>query len=521
MDYHGYSIEPKWLSSVGINWETTGNGTFVTAKKGSNRYFLKRSISVRFPSSKLPKASYDLQLVEFKKVRDKQTAIKKKFASLTVSKNHIVPEVDHFVDESNYFVTVTPFIEGLIGFDKLLLPTTASKIALAVAMAEDIKTIHALDVIHGDLKPQHFGFVKAGSTYIPLLLDFDNSFIDGNVPDYESLGGTEGYQPPEAIGYIEGEDGYDEKSITKASDIFSLAITIHHILFGELPSVTGARDVGNALLYGKEFSFHKAAHMQIGSKHKVDFYTLLMGMTELDYKKRPTIEQVIAILKDKASFEGEYHEDEEVEKEEAPYFDFNLWEEDTTKGVLLGESVFKSKGYEGFHKEELGSVHSYSLIKEGVTESVTFDRLVELGLVKKIEKAVSITLDEPYPGDNIEFLSAKELSDMGVEYIKRSPSIFRKIYRISVNGLSYDINKKMLLTKGFARLASVKGDDGEVTPFPEDGKAFNTDNLARRGIEKIERFKRDGQNYYRLTYKDGRKQEMTSKLAILSGYILK
>jgi hypothetical protein len=92
----------------------------------------------------------------------------------------------------------------------------------AVALAETIARVHAVGVLHRDLKPDNVLWVDG----CPLLIDFGLAVSDALVLRDEGVSGTPAYMAPEQ---------YDGVEPTERSDLFSLGAILYEVFAGARP----------------------------------------------------------------------------------------------------------------------------------------------------------------------------------------------------------------------------------------------------------------------------------------------
>ncbi|HUB07586.1 MAG TPA: serine/threonine-protein kinase [Myxococcales bacterium] len=108
----------------------------------------------------------------------------------------------------------------------------ARTLAIVRQIAEGVAAAHAKQIVHRDLKPENVILVhRGGKADFVKLLDFGLAKVldEGQNPEVTRAGtilGTPEYMSPEqSIG----------EAVTFASDIYSLAILLHHLVTGKLP----------------------------------------------------------------------------------------------------------------------------------------------------------------------------------------------------------------------------------------------------------------------------------------------
>ena len=108
-----------------------------------------------------------------------------------------------------------------------------------IQLASAVETAHRNGIIHRDIKPAN---VLVSSYGVPALSDFGIAGRGDRGEDDDNLGVSMPWSPPEVLtGHSNG---------SAASDIYSLAATIWHLLVGRSPfAVTG--DNGERALFGR------------------------------------------------------------------------------------------------------------------------------------------------------------------------------------------------------------------------------------------------------------------------------
>lgn len=103
--------------------------------------------------------------------------------------------------------------------------TAAESLRIMQSVLNALIVAHSKDIVHGDIKPANIMFDQNRRIYI--LTDFGAANNGGQLDDIEKkIVGTPAYMPPEQLSGAK-MDG--------RSDIFSLAVTIYHLLTGVQP----------------------------------------------------------------------------------------------------------------------------------------------------------------------------------------------------------------------------------------------------------------------------------------------
>jgi serine/threonine protein kinase len=164
---------------------------------------------------------------------------------------------------------------------------------IAKSAVHSIRILHGLKIVHGDLKPDNLPIKEAARGYVVKLIDFDDSYFEGNPPsERESLVGTPEYYSPEQAAYIMDEDEEIEGStLTCKSDIFTLGIIFSEYFSGEKPILPAEyKTTWTCINDRKTVSFKKKLHPKIEE--------LIRKMLSLNPNDRPSISEVFNVLKD-------------------------------------------------------------------------------------------------------------------------------------------------------------------------------------------------------------------------------
>jgi len=174
------------------------------------------------------------------------------------------PEILFLAEDDEETVVVEEYVGGRSLEERRIARewlTEAEARALLLAMAEGLSTLHALGVVHRDIKPAHI-FVQnlatvpseasrsprrfawpqtsdaESSTRVSVrLIDFDAARVVSAEAAHDTrLLGTEGYAPPEQFGYGQ-TDG--------RSDIYALGVTVRELLG---PNFNEKNHLGKVLL---------------------------------------------------------------------------------------------------------------------------------------------------------------------------------------------------------------------------------------------------------------------------------
>ena len=518
MVYKGYTVNEKFIGPDGrIVWEETGNGKFIIASLGGKEYFLKKNVNFRKPTRDIATVLRMEMGEEASRLENKQKKLAALMKSLSFDKDHIAIEEAHFWDESdNLFVTVTRFLRDTYSnrsdFSKETIDT---KRDIFVQMATLIKKIHDVGVIHGDLKEPNFLFKKEVSKYIIYLIDFDASYPSDDVPEFNAVPYSPGYQSPEIVCYSASENPEMSYLLTPATDIFTLGLIIYDIWMHKLPSIPeGLEDmsVGEALARGEENKpvLTRRLDEYIGPKMQATYLSLINWMLQRMPDTRPTADQVLDILNDKTSIPDDYIIGKDLRSME------DLWLVDHNKAEFNADYL-KEQGVKVFRKNrELGKNYLVQ-IGDGKQEELTIEQIIEKGLLK----AQSIMICEPFEEHEIEFVDRETLKAKGVFRIERDEDNNKYVVTLS-SGMRQYCSYKRMIQDGYAKFIEKEASTRFGEPWPEDYATFAPDDyLEQKHIDKIEAKEINGIHGYLVTYTDGREPKfLQGKTMMLLGLLV-
>ncbi len=495
MKYAGYEVCPSFIHQNIIKWKLTGNGEYIIGSKNDNLYFIKRNLHIRYPSSTLPPKVYEKYRKVAKEVVERRKVIQTKMNSFDWQKDCIIKEIESFWDKDHMLVTITPYIPNLYK-EKIKNLNKNQFLNLLIKTSILLDKLHTSGIIHGDIKEQN---IIIDTNLTPYLIDFDCSYSKSSIPTTEDIGGTEEYLSPEIIAYESGNEGAI-KEITEKTDVFSLGIVFHRWWTDLFPAVDlECGTVGNTIMLEKEIIINHKFDTFIGMKFKATLMSLLYWMMAKNQEDRPSMKEVINVLKDNCSVKEEFH----IGSDFKPFDP--LWNVHQTFAELLPIQELKAKGILSFkqNNERTGSLGlNYSLFyNHNHQEKISIIEALEMGYVKKKK----LEIDLPWEMHNIEFISEEELLKKGIQKIKRKK---RQRYRLTDNhGREYDCGISTLL-----QLEIIIVKQNQIysdSPWEEHGKEYNTKAMERLGIKEILKVEILNEHKYKIIFhKEFEKEEI-------------
>eukprot|EP00928_Gymnodinium_smaydae_P073712 TRINITY_DN56866_c0_g1_i1.p1 TRINITY_DN56866_c0_g1~~TRINITY_DN56866_c0_g1_i1.p1 ORF type:complete len:906 (-),score=93.87 TRINITY_DN56866_c0_g1_i1:61-2778(-) len=170
---------------------------------------------------------------------------------------------------------VTELLSGGDLFDKMLaeeecMPENSTReITEQVLLA--LEFIHAMCIIHRDVKPENIVFARPSTTSVRLC-DFGTAIHEDKMPTLENrFCGTVGYMAPEVI---------EKKVYDRRADCFSCGVTAFFLLAGEMPFRGKSK---NEVLFATLEKRPRVRRLEHISSHGIEFVS---GMLEKDSMKR-------------------------------------------------------------------------------------------------------------------------------------------------------------------------------------------------------------------------------------------
>lgn len=265
------------------------------AEKDGKTYFIKEFLAPKYPTSDSPgseriKEQKRKACDEFEKHhRDLNNAIGKCCAG---TGGNLIYAIDFFRDGTSYYKVTEKIDISSFPCESISCLPLEKILLIAKSAVHSIRILHGLKIVHGDLKPDNLPIKEAARGYVVKLIDFDDSYFEGNPPpDRENLVGTPEYYSPEQAAYIMDEDEEIEgATLTCKSDIFTLGIIFSEYFSGEKPILPpDYKNTWTCVNNGGDISFKKKLHPQIDG--------LIRKMLSLNPNDRPNINEVFNVLK--------------------------------------------------------------------------------------------------------------------------------------------------------------------------------------------------------------------------------
>ncbi|MBP3607586.1 MAG: protein kinase [Treponema sp.] len=291
MSINGYELTTEWKVVGGMS-------EVAFAKKGGKEWFIKKFISPKYPIAGSPgseriKEQKRKNCIEFENRQKKLNDCIKSKCGLG---GNLIYAVDFFRHETCYYKINEKIDVSSISIKEISRLNTKDILIILRSIVHSLRILHRENIVHGDLKPDNILIKMTGTgTYTAKLIDFDDSYFSECPPkDREQVVGTPEYYSPELFDYISDED--DDMSLAKnltiKSDIFALGVIFTEYLTGEKPIIPSKYSgTYSAVKHGAVISFKSSSHMTIELKN------LLLAMLDLNYKNRPSVDEIFDVLR--------------------------------------------------------------------------------------------------------------------------------------------------------------------------------------------------------------------------------
>ena len=206
---------------------------------------------------------------------------------------NLVYAVSFFRNGASYYKVNEKIDTSSLSLEEISSLSLEQIITIARSVCHSVGILHDIKIVHGDLKPDNI-LIKETSRdiYSGKLIDFDDSYFSENPPsNRENIVGTPEYYSPELAAYIMDEDEEIEgKTLTLASDVFTLGIIFCEYFTGKKPVTGSSLPTWSAVTKGCSISFAKTI--------KPEIEDLLRSMLSLKAEKRPSVKEIQYQLKE-------------------------------------------------------------------------------------------------------------------------------------------------------------------------------------------------------------------------------
>lgn len=166
----------------------------------------------------------------------------------------------------------------------------------AIGMSRGLRNVHALDIVHRDIKPGNVMERRGSGEGQTVLIDFDGATPEGETWKM----GTLQYCAPEALEALNAKDDSVKKAVGKPSDVWSMGVTLSELFFPSLEIPWQAMQTpveGLKLIKDHLPAFHQSLEKCVKEDPaKKPIADLIKEMVAPHPAKRPTMADVVRRL---------------------------------------------------------------------------------------------------------------------------------------------------------------------------------------------------------------------------------
>ena len=273
-----------------------GMSKITFAEREGKEFFIKEFLSPKYPTPDSPgsekiKAQKRNACDCFEKHHKRiNNLIKERCSGLG---GGLIYAVEFFRNGTSYYKINEKIDTSSLSLREISTLPSEKIITISRSVCQSVSILHDIKIVHGDLKPDNI-LIKETSRdlFVGKLIDFDDSYFSEEPPtDRENIVGTPEYYSPELAAYIMDEDDEIEgKTLTLASDIFTLGIIFTEYFTGEKPITGTSFPTWSAVVKGIPLNFAKPINPEIEK--------LLRSMLSLKTEDRPTVKKVQNVLRE-------------------------------------------------------------------------------------------------------------------------------------------------------------------------------------------------------------------------------
>lgn len=272
-----------------------GNCMWAIAERDGSRYFVKEFTELKRPQpdtmgSREQKALLLAKCEEFER---RQWAVINRIDPAHVDAGNLVTAVEFFAEGTRYY-KITELLD-VADLDAPHELNAHQKRVLLATLADSLRLLHNLEIVHGDLKPQNVLLHQpAGSDlYTAKLIDFDDAYVAGDPPPPGDIRGDAFYGAPEWVRWVQQDRTVRPTDLNTAVDMFAMGLMIHTYLVGELPGFDGHGTPAEAVNTG--------ATLVLDPRLPAPTQSLISALTVADPHKRPRIGDVLDLVRDESN----------------------------------------------------------------------------------------------------------------------------------------------------------------------------------------------------------------------------
>ncbi|TDB86954.1 serine/threonine protein kinase [Actinomadura sp. KC216] len=286
---HGYRIVTEPTNDGG------GKCMWAFAERDGHEYFIKRFLEPKLPrEGRGSEASRRARLRECALFENRHRTIMDRLRPDMAGAGNLVLATDFFHERATYY-KVTERIDTASMIEPHALDARNRRVLLRT-LALNLRLLHRLDVVHGDLKPTNVLIHQRAlnAFHTAKVIDFDDAYLSGDPPPPDLIAGDSRYGAPEWVRYLRGDAGTGPADLTTSADIFSMGLLTHLYLTGSLPAYD--TDDHDSPAEAVDAGVPLRADMRLAPGTR----DLIEAMTAAEPERRPTAEALFDAFQDPA-----------------------------------------------------------------------------------------------------------------------------------------------------------------------------------------------------------------------------
>lgn len=199
---NGYQLTAPWVTSGSAQW--------TYAKKDGQEWFLKRFLAPKYKRAEdgLPQRLIDRANERCEALKDSREALYQRI--FKADTGNIVPVSDFFCYGTSFYAASPRIPVSELPTEEICRLPQEKRLLLMKILTHCVQSLHANQVVHGDLKPSNIILKRtANGGYTLKLIDFDAGFLEESPRSGESVAidpGTGGIAP-DALALLPGKGG--------------------------------------------------------------------------------------------------------------------------------------------------------------------------------------------------------------------------------------------------------------------------------------------------------------------------
>lgn len=269
-------------------WTTSGSAQWTYAEKDGKEWFLKRFLAPKYKRTEdgIPQKLVDRANARCESFRSAQ---EKLYQKVRIADTGNIVSVSDFFCFGTSFYTASPRIPvSELPAEEICRLPQEKRLLLMKILTHCVQSIHANQVVHGDLKPSNVILKRTSNGgYTLKLIDFDAGFLEEAPRSGENVAFDPVYVAPETIQAMADPT----VRLTSKIDIFALGLIFHFYYCGSLPGLPD----------GCPHAVHAVANgdpVMLSEKLPQWLKTLIGQMIQLDPEQRPSANTVFQWLQE-------------------------------------------------------------------------------------------------------------------------------------------------------------------------------------------------------------------------------